>query len=354
MQLPVVVAPLKALVVVAMGSSPNMVDDFVAAAVAGLPKSTARVFPLPLQPLPSWAVVPRSRREQLRHKARVRLVTLLNLVLTSLNAMASTVSQVGVVLHAPLMSSWTSSPHSVSSSYSSSSVFVPCVSSSLQHSILLSVFQRVRSFDLSVRRRGESVVSQSNSAEHSLIGLCDSLTQWLAALFTSLSPLSMSVDPSVVFSAFPFSASSTFSLLRLHATLKHLPSSFDYLRDAVLRDRAVPIVAHRMALPSQLTPVKLLSCLPVDQAAFYGAPSDTLLLPQPRKVNRAPRIFGSHSEYVKLVSRLLSIGMVSLTSHPKVINGVFAVPKDTEQDRLIIDAVFANAWFTIPPKVKLP
>ena len=52
--------------------------------------------------------------------------------------------------------------------------------------------------------------------------------------------------------------------------------------------------------------------------------------------------------------RLLSIGMVSLTSHPKVINGVFAVPKDTDQDRLIIDAVFANAWFTIPPKVKLP
>ena len=203
-------APLKALVVVAMGSSPNMVDDFVAAAVvAGLPKSTARVFPLPLQPLPSWAVVPRSRREQLRHKTRVRLVTLLNLVLTSLNAMASTVSQVGVVLHAPLMSSWTSSPHSVSSSYSSSSVsvshFVPCVSSSLQHSILMSVFQRVRSFDLSVRRRGESVVSQSNFAEHSLIGLCDSLTQWLAALFTSLSPLSMSVDPSVVFSAFPLS-----------------------------------------------------------------------------------------------------------------------------------------------------
>src|SRR5213075_92714 len=35
-------------------------------------------------------------------------------------------------------------------------------------------------------------------------------------------------------------------------------------------------------------------------------------------------------------------------------NGVFAVPKDSDQDRLIVDAVFANAWFATPPKTKLP
>jgi hypothetical protein len=46
--------------------------------------------------------------------------------------------------------------------------------------------------------------------------------------------------------------------------------------------------------------------------------------------------------------------MVSITCHPKVVNGVFAVPKDSDQDRLIIDAVFANAWLTTPAKVKLP
>ena len=47
----------------------------------------------------------------------------------------------------------------------------------------------------------------------------------------------------------------------------------------------------------------------------------------------------------------------SLDGHPRSARcglGVFAVPKDTDQDRLIIDAVFANAWFTTPPKVKLP
>jgi hypothetical protein len=65
-------------------------------------------------------------------------------------------------------------------------------------------------------------------------------------------------------------------------------------------------------------------------------------------------VFGSHSEYVKLIKRLLAVGMVSLTTHPKVINGVFAVPKDAEEDRLIIDAVFANAWFATPAKVQLP
>jgi len=46
--------------------------------------------------------------------------------------------------------------------------------------------------------------------------------------------------------------------------------------------------------------------------------------------------------------------MASLTTQPKIINGVFCVPKDDKEDRLIIDAVFANAWFVEPAKVRLP
>jgi hypothetical protein len=355
-----VVAPLKALVVVAMGSRPMPLGDSAAALlVQGAPRSSSRVFPIPLQPLPSiMGVVPRSRREQLRHKTRVRLVTLLNLVLTALNAMASTVSHVGAALHAPLMHLWPShsSVYNTVSSSSLASVppFDPCVNSSIHRSILVSLFARVRSFDQNVRRRGEQQASQTPQSERSLAGLCDSLVHWLAALFASVSPLSMSSDPSLVFAVFPFhrrSLSSTLSSPTSSSSLSSLsslsafplPTSFDYLRDAALRERAVPIVAHRIALPTTLTPVKLLDFLPSDQLTLYSAPSSALLLNEPRRVNRVPRIFGSHSEYVKLVRRLLSVGMVSITMHPKVINGVFAVPKDSDSDRLIIDAVFANA-----------
>ncbi len=68
--------------------------------------------------------------------------------------------------------------------------------------ILLSLFDRVRSFDFGVRRRGELSESQSSDSGHSLTGLCDSLVQWLSALFTLVSPLSISVEPSVVLSVF--------------------------------------------------------------------------------------------------------------------------------------------------------
>jgi hypothetical protein len=126
-----------------------------------------------------------------------------------------------------------------------------------------------------------------------------------------------------------------------------------YLREAALQDRAVPIVAHRVALPASLQPVDMLSALPPDKATLYSGPS-RLVLDTPRPVNRSPRVFGSHREYVALIRRLLSVGMASLTTHPQVVNGVFCVPKDTKEDRLIIDAVFANAHFVEPIKVQLP
>lgn len=48
------------------------------------------------------------------------------------------------------------------------------------------------------------------------------------------------------------------------------------------------------------------------------------------------------------------LGMVSFTTAPKVVNGVFAVPKDGDKQRLIIDARPANAHFVDPAKVELP
>lgn len=118
---------------------------------------------------------------------------------------------------------------------------------------------------------------------------------------------------------------------------------------------AVPVVSARISLPSAAGTANLLDLLPPEVAMLYRNPSPQLLRSDwsagdlPR-----PRIFGQHSEYVALVRRMHALHMVSFTSHPLVINGVFAVPKDEHSDRLIIDARAANLVFTDPPKVELP
>ena len=58
--------------------------------------------------------------------------------------------------------------------------------------------------------------------------------------------------------------------------------------------------------------------------------------------------------YVSLIRRMSALGMVDFTTAPKVVNGVFGVPKDGDSQRLIIDARPANAVFVDPPKVSLP
>ena len=50
----------------------------------------------------------------------------------------------------------------------------------------------------------------------------------------------------------------------------------------------------------------------------------------------------------------MSAGMVSFTSAPMVVNGLFGVGKPDGSMRLIVDARPANACFRLPPKVRLP
>jgi hypothetical protein len=176
-------------------------------------------------------------------------------------------------------------------------------------------------------------------------------------LLTSSSPLAISKCPTLVLSL----ADTESPPVDPHLSLSSLPSKLQlsdfagYLRDSALRDRAVPIVAHRVALPATaLQTVDLLQVLSPGVSALYAAPSPALLRSTPLPVKRRPHVFGSHTEYVRLVRRLLALGMVSLTDDPLVVNGVFAVPKDAAEDRLIIDAVFANAHFCPPAKVRLP
>lgn len=150
-------------------------------------------------------------------------------------------------------------------------------------------------------------------------------------------------------------------------TLHSLPlnSAFSSAATAV-----VPLIAHRVALPSSLHIVPLVNVLPPEMAARYAhAPPATGPASTPPSLLRsaadvwtldqtAPlkpaRVVGSRSEYCKLVHRMLQQGMLSFTANPKAVNGVFTVGKDAESDRLIIDAQPANRLFIDSPHVSLP
>lgn len=61
------------------------------------------------------------------------------------------------------------------------------------------------------------------------------------------------------------------------------------------------------------------------------------------------------NEYIELIHTLVSHNIAEVRdSPPRVTNGVFAVPKDGTQQRLIIDAKNANKMFVDPPRVSLP
>lgn len=124
----------------------------------------------------------------------------------------------------------------------------------------------------------------------------------------------------------------------------------------------VPLVAARVSLPESLRIVPLTTVLPPDVAAVYSdSGSRGLFRPLMEKVAldialplQPPRVAGSRAEYVKLIRRLKEQGMISFTARPKAVNGIFAVEKDSQSDRLIIDAQPANRHFVDSPHVQLP
>jgi hypothetical protein len=127
-----------------------------------------------------------------------------------------------------------------------------------------------------------------------------------------------------------------------------------------------PLICNRVSLPTRLANLSILQHLPAKYRQMYATESPALVLTASQYQERlrqwkldgrslpSAKIHGQRSEYIKLVKLMLSIGMLSLTDTPRVVNGIFTVKKDDDTDRLIIDARFANAWFTKPPKTALP
>lgn len=120
------------------------------------------------------------------------------------------------------------------------------------------------------------------------------------------------------------------------------------------------LISDCVALPSALSHVSLLSSLPDDIAAVYSS-SASLLLPSSvvaQRIDdahlRPPRVLADRHQYVELVKRMLLLGMLDLITEPACINGLFGVPKEDGQIRLILDARRANCYFVDPPHVQLP
>ncbi len=115
----------------------------------------------------------------------------------------------------------------------------------------------------------------------------------------------------------------------------------------------------RVALPSEGAQVDILGVLPTDVAEQYSRPNDILLRmppPLPQEVELVPLVFGvKKGHYPRLIRRLLDAGIISMQFvKPLCVNGLFAVRKDADSDRLIFDGRRANAFFLPPPSPNLP
>lgn len=117
---------------------------------------------------------------------------------------------------------------------------------------------------------------------------------------------------------------------------------------------AVPIVASKVSLPSASGTASLLNILPAHLASLYADPSLVLRAAPSRCRVRPQPYLTSYSEYVSLIRRLRDVGMVVFKHHALVVNGVFAVVKDDNSLRLIIDARPANSCFIEPSHIDLP
>lgn len=125
---------------------------------------------------------------------------------------------------------------------------------------------------------------------------------------------------------------------------------------------AVPLVADLVSLPEHAGAVDLLDSLPSSIAHQYRHPSTCIngysstsfAKFSPAATTGTARVFASHTEYIKLLGRMLKAGMISFTTSPLVVNGLFGTKKPDGSIRLIIDGRPANQVFIDPPHVDLP
>jgi len=220
---------------------------------------------------------------------------------------------------------------------------LPVESSSSQSRCLYHIYSTALSFVSACRKSPQLFAGRSYSFP--VPSLLYSLYSHLFSVSVSMSPLYRGPR------AFPLrcshSPNSVFSFSYLSGGV-----SLFYSHDLP----AIPVVADRVSLPPACAPVVMLDYLPSALRSLYASPTGGLLLPAPVLPQKTARVYGDVGEYVKLVARMCSLGMMTLVprSGVKCINGLFGVPKPDGSIRLIVDAQNANRRFVDPPHVNLP
>jgi len=127
-------------------------------------------------------------------------------------------------------------------------------------------------------------------------------------------------------------------------------TSFQY---TALPAAAIPIKAELISLPSSPGSIDLITLMPETLKTFYANEQNLLRPTSEVRPIRPSILCASMDDYVHTIKKLSQLGMIEFCEHPKVVNGIFGVPKG-EQIRLIIDARPANAVFVDSPHVELP
>lgn len=132
-----------------------------------------------------------------------------------------------------------------------------------------------------------------------------------------------------------------------------------YIPRAGLLPTVLNLDINLLSLPGEgiAGSVQLEDVLNPEKVAQYCRPSSHLIL-KPNKtelLNTSRVIMVKNGGYEDLIHGLMARGILDLqNSLPIEINGMFAVPKDGDKQRLIIDARRANLHFVAPAAVELP
>ena len=313
----------------------------------GASSQRGRLFPLPFLPFACPPPCSSSRRNRVREKVKRSIVAVTNRCIFTLNRLYSPSSVTAAHPPVPLSHSlYKSQPDTSTSS-------ADARSTAAQLRVIDLINDRCASFVTTARiwcsRQGSACVGVT---ETTAVHILDAVWEDAASAFSPPAHTTTSTDDGC--SSSSGSSSSSSSLL---SSSSRLLSSFSSSSTPV-----VPLVAARVALPDALNIVPIDRVLPPDVAVRYStAAAPALLRPYHERLIldmatplRRPRIAGSRAEYVQLVRRMHAVGMLSFTSAPLAVNGVFAVAKDADSDRLIIDAQPANRLFVDSPHVALP
>ncbi len=120
----------------------------------------------------------------------------------------------------------------------------------------------------------------------------------------------------------------------------------------------VPVVAEHVSLPSRAMGVSVETLLPEHWAHFYRNPDNVLIPVQDRQpLGPLAPSTASACELGKLYARMQGLGLIRLVRNgeAKATSPIFALQKEVgaDEQRVIVNMVTVNQWFTTPPKLDL-